>query len=132
MEHTKRYRCPDLPTDLHRRLGEGDPFRRLAIDLQDLVAGLNSRRLRGCARERRDHGEHLVLNRDLDPYAAEFARQAAFKILQISGIEELAVGIIELFDKTLQRPVQGLLIIDSLRLVEVVLDRLVDLRKRGE
>ena len=127
MPNRQRHGRADLAADPNRRLGQRQSLGRFAVDPEDLVAGADSSPFGRRPDERRDHRDHVVDDRQFDPDAAELSFETFVEALPVLRIEELAVGVFQMLDDALHRAVEGLLIVDPLRLIEVAPNVLVDL-----
>jgi len=106
------------PADRDRDLGSGvasqrldrlvvlPAFGRLAVHLDDLVAGLDAGTLRRSFRKRCDHGDPPVSDIDLDAQTGVVARGLFGESLVVIAGQEDRVGILEL----LEHPPGGLLV----------------------
>ncbi len=65
------------------RIFDRHAFGRLALDLEDVVAGLQAGPIGGCPDQRAENLELLVIDRDLDADAAELALDRALEATQV-------------------------------------------------
>jgi len=74
---------PAHPLD---RVGQRHALGEVVIDLDDLVAGLDPRLVGGSVLDRRDHRQHVVLDRNLETQPAEAAAGFDFEVaIKVGG-----------------------------------------------
>ena len=81
------------PPDLFHRLHEGDVLGGGAVDLEDLIPGLEAGLVGGGAFDGGDHGEDAVLQGDFDADAAELALGFNLQFFEFLGSHEGGMGV---------------------------------------